>query len=306
MQHRRAVGSRHAAVSGRRHAGDSGRAAPALPLPRSAARKDPRQHRAALEGHCQHPPAHAGAGLPRVPDADSHVELARRRARLSGAEPDSRGQVLRAAAGAAAVQAAPDGGRLRSLLPDRALLPRRGRTRRSVARRVLPARRRAVLRDAGRRVRARSSRCLPASSGEFSDWTVTPAPFPRIAYDDAMPMYGSDKPDLRNPIKAADVTEIVPRVGIRGVRATRSRRAPWCARSARPARREQSRSFFDKTVGLAETLGLGGLAYIVAAETPKGPLAKYLPDGAARDAVRCGGRRPGRRGVLRVWRRRRR
>ena len=33
----------------------------------------------------------------------------------------------------------------------------------------------------------------------------------------------------------------------------------------------------DKTVGLAETLGLGGLAYIVASETPKGPLAKYLP-----------------------------
>src|SRR6187549_3784716 len=43
---------------------------------------------------------------------------------------------------------------------------------------------------------------------EFSDWTVTPPPFPRIAYDDAMLMYGSDKPDLRNPLKAVDVTEI--------------------------------------------------------------------------------------------------
>ena len=93
------------------------------------------------------------AGLSRVPDADPHLELARRRARLPRAEPDPSRQVLRAAAGAAAVQAAADGGGLRPLLPDRALLPRRGRARRSLAGRVLSARRRAVVRHAGRRVR---------------------------------------------------------------------------------------------------------------------------------------------------------
>jgi len=112
---------------------------------------------------------------------------------------------------------------------------------------------------------------------EFSDWTVSPPPFPRIAYDDAMAMYGSDKPDLRNPIKAVDVTEIfrgsefaVFAKAVEQGSVVRAIRAPGAG--------EKSRSFFDKTVGLAETLGLGGLAYIVAAETPKGPLAKYLPE----------------------------
>jgi len=112
---------------------------------------------------------------------------------------------------------------------------------------------------------------------EFSDWTVSPTPFPRIAYDDAVAMYGSDKPDLRNPIRAVDVTEIfrgsefaVFAKAVESGSVVRAIKAPGAG--------EKSRSFFDKTVGLAETLGLGGLAYIVAAETPKGPLAKYLPE----------------------------
>ena len=120
----------------------------------------------------------------------------------------------------------------------------------------------------------------PVLSGvfkEFSGWTVTEPPFPRIPYDDAMAMYGSDKPDLRNPIRATDVTEIFRgsefAVFARAVEegaVVRAIRAPGAA--------DKSRSFFDKTVGLAESLGLGGLAYIVATDTPKGPLAKFLPD----------------------------
>ena len=74
------------------------------------------------------------------------------------------GQVLRAAAGAAAVQAAADGLRLRPLFPDRALLPRRGRARRPLAWRVLPARRRDELRHPGRRVRRhRAGACTACS-----------------------------------------------------------------------------------------------------------------------------------------------
>jgi aspartyl-tRNA synthetase len=113
--------------------------------------------------------------------------------------------------------------------------------------------------------------------GEFSQWNVTAPPFPRIAYDDAMTMYGSDKPDLRNPIRAADVTEIF-RGSEFAVFAKAVEEGSVVRAIPAPGAADRSRSFFDKTVGLAESLGLGGLAYIVAAETPKGPLAKYLPD----------------------------
>jgi aspartyl-tRNA synthetase len=112
---------------------------------------------------------------------------------------------------------------------------------------------------------------------EFSTWSVSPPPFPRIPYDDAMTIYGSDKPDLRNPIKAADVTEI-----FRGSAFTVFARAVEEGAVIRaipaPGAADKSRSFFDKTVGLAESLGLGGLAYVIAGESPKGPLAKYLPE----------------------------
>ena len=112
---------------------------------------------------------------------------------------------------------------------------------------------------------------------EFSSWTVTDPSFPRIAYDEAMMMYGSDKPDLRNPIRAADVTEI-----FRGSEFAVFARAVEEGAVVRaipaPGAAEKSRSFFDKTVGLGESLGLGGLAYLVAADPPRGPLAKYLSE----------------------------
>jgi aspartyl-tRNA synthetase len=112
---------------------------------------------------------------------------------------------------------------------------------------------------------------------EFSSWKVTDTPFPRIAYDDAMTMYGSDKPDLRNPIKAADVTELF-RGSAFAVFANAVEEGSVVRAIPAPGAADRSRSFFDKTVGLAEQFGLGGLAYIVAAEIPKGPLAKYLPE----------------------------
>src|SRR3546814_7459764 len=99
---------------------------PQIPLSGPAARAAAPQYRASLQRHRIAAAADDREGLHRVPDADPDGLLARRRARLSGAQPRASGQVLRAAAGTADVQAAADGGGIRSLFPDRALLPRRG------------------------------------------------------------------------------------------------------------------------------------------------------------------------------------
>ena len=145
-------GGRTADAGGRR-AGLSRGNPSQVSLPRPSARAGPREHHAALGGDRLDPPADDRPGLHRVPDADPDRELARRRARLSGPEPSPSGQVLRAPAGAADVQAADHGRGLRPLLPDRALLPRRGCARRPLSGRILPARLRDELRHAGRRVR---------------------------------------------------------------------------------------------------------------------------------------------------------
>ena len=120
----------------------------------------------------------------------------------------------------------------------------------------------------------------PVMSGvfsEFSDWKATPPPFPRIPYDEAMTAFGTDKPDLRNPIRAVDVTEIFRESGFavfaKAVAAGNVVRA-----IVAPGAADRSRSFFDKTVELGQSLGLAGVAYLVLAEQAKGPIAKFLSD----------------------------
>ncbi len=120
----------------------------------------------------------------------------------------------------------------------------------------------------------------PVMSGvfsEFSDWRVTPPPFPRIPYDEAMTAFGTDKPDLRNPIRAVDVTEIFRESGFavfaKAVAAGNVVRA-----IVAPGAADRSRSFFDKAVELGQSLGLAGVAYLVLAEQAKGPIAKFLSD----------------------------
>jgi aspartyl-tRNA synthetase len=119
--------------------------------------------------------------------------------------------------------------------------------------------------------------------------TVTPAPFPRIPYDEAMRVYGSDKPDLRNPLRISDVTEAFAGSGF-GLFAKIAASGGSVRAIPAPGAGDRPRGFFDKLNAWARENGAGGLGYIVFGEEGgKGPIAKNLEPArveAIRDA--CG------------------
>jgi aspartyl-tRNA synthetase len=133
----------------------------------------------------------------------------------------------------------------------------------------------------------------PVIAGVFEEFAedraVTPAPFPQIPYDQSMLEYGSDKPDLRNPLRIADVTAhyagssfgLFARIAASGgiVRAVPA-----------PGAAAQPRSFFDKLNEWARAEGQGGLGYIVyETDGPKGPIARNLePERAEAIRAACG------------------
>jgi aspartyl-tRNA synthetase len=111
---------------------------------------------------------------------------------------------------------------------------------------------------------------------EFTDRDVTPLPFPRIPWREAMLKYGTDKPDLRNPIEIADVSEIF-RGGGFAVFARALERGAVVRALPAPGAVGQPRRFFDQMVAFAQSLGAPGLGYIQYGEgEPKGPVAKFL------------------------------
>ncbi len=105
----------------------------------------------------------------------------------------------------------------------------------------------------------------PVMRGVFEDFAngkpVTQN-FPRIAYEDAIAMYGSDKPDLRNPIVMQDVTEHFKDSGFK-VFAGMIERDPKTRIWAIPAKTGGSRAFCDRMNGWAQSQGQPGLGYMV-------------------------------------------
>jgi len=120
----------------------------------------------------------------------------------------------------------------------------------------------------------------PVLHGVFEEFsagrTVTPAPFPRIPYAEAMLKYGSDKPDLRNPILISDATEVF-RGSDFSIFAKNIEKGSVVRAIPAPGSADRPRSFFDKMNDWARGEGAPGLGYIVFANgEAKGPIAKFL------------------------------
>ncbi|HEX2759805.1 MAG TPA: aspartate--tRNA ligase [Rhizomicrobium sp.] len=132
----------------------------------------------------------------------------------------------------------------------------------------------------------------PVLAGVFEEFangkTVTKPPFIRIPYAEAMLKYGTDKPDLRNPIEIVDVSDIFARADVEFKafknKTVRAIPAPGAA--------PQPRSFFDKLNEWARGEGAAGLGYIQfedegGALVGKGPIAKFIPAGALADMAKA-------------------
>lgn len=103
---------------------------------------------------------------------------------------------------------------------------------------------------------------------------VSPKPFVKIPFEEAMMKYGTDKPDLRNPLEIVDLTEFFSDVEFKAFkgRPVRGINVPGCAK--------QSKGWFEKMLKYALEIGMKGLGYIEVLEdgSYKGPIDKFLPD----------------------------
>lgn len=101
---------------------------------------------------------------------------------------------------------------------------------------------------------------------------VTQGPYPIISYKQAMLEFGSDKPDLRNPLRIIDVTDFFQRCTFK----------PFHGLTVRAIKVSQkmSKGFHEKLLKFAQSIGMGGLGYLEVKEGMKykGPIDKFIPD----------------------------
>ena len=121
---------------------------------------------------------------------------------------------------------------------------------------------------------ANAEEVLSAVFEKFGGKPVSPAPFKRIPYAESMLKYGTDKPDLRNPLIITELSDLFVDSDFKPF-------ANKCVRGIRvPGMASQSKGFFEKMEAFAKEIGMKGLGYVKVDESFKylGPIDKFLND----------------------------
>lgn len=115
---------------------------------------------------------------------------------------------------------------------------------------------------------------LSATFAKFAPegYEVTKAPFPVISYKQAMLEFGSDKPDLRNPLRITDLSDFFDKCTFKPFQKK-------CVRAIK-VHAEMSKGFHEKLLSFALSIGMGGLGYleVMPDGSYKGPIDKFIPE----------------------------
>lgn len=118
-------------------------------------------------------------------------------------------------------------------------------------------------------------------------YEVTKAPYPIYSYKQAMLEFGTDKPDLRNPLRIIDLTEFFQRCTFK----------PFHGRTVRAIKvhAEMSKGFHEKLLKFATDMGMGGLGYLEVEEdmSYKGPIDKFIPEEMKKELAKSAALEPG-------------
>lgn len=116
---------------------------------------------------------------------------------------------------------------------------------------------------------------------KYSDKKVSPKPFRRISYNDSMEMYGTDKPDLRNPLIIKDISKILENTTF----------GPFKSSIVKAIVvddiGDKSNSWFNEIVDYASFIGMPGIGYLTLTKdkTFKGPIDKFLSDTERKELI---------------------
>ncbi len=130
---------------------------------------------------------------------------------------------------------------------------------------------------------------------KFSDWSCTDAPWPRIKYRDAMMTYGSDKPDLRNPLKWINMSDFFRKADFKAFASCVDNGGLVKGLLVKGIVGVETRTWFDKREAFVKENGGKGLGYISWTKEGelKGPIAKFLSAEQLEEMKALAGMEPG-------------